>query len=490
VSVSFVISKSYFSGGEFMNKQNRNLSRRDFLKLAALTGASATGVSSVLSACSPNPTPVAPSGAAVDTAAPAVEAAAAPGKLSVAPGTKLTMKLRAAFMPQGNEILKAIILDWGQKNEIPVEVDIVSMNDLQTIAATAAETGAGPDIIEINQGSAHLFAEKLTDVSDVCGDLGGRYGGFYASAEEACKVNGKWLSVPRFYAPHAIAYRKDLFEQVGFSTPPKTWEELYEAGKALVDAGLPQVAFPVSHAVGDGNDFIYSVLWSYGASDVAPDGKTVAINSAETRTALEYMKKLFSVMPPDVLSYDDASNNRAFLAGTISASNNASTIWAVARNQGTKVKVNEEDKNLHELTDHFVYPSGPAGQVTYAEFMSSAIMSYTPNADAAKALLTYINEREQVTPWVNPNLGFVFPPLKGMKDDLLMPWNSIDKLAPFKDYAEASHLPGYPSTNFRAGTEAYAKWIIVDMFANVCADLMSVDEAIADAEKQLKSIYS
>jgi multiple sugar transport system substrate-binding protein len=400
------------------------------------------------------------------------------------------MKLRAAFMPQGNEILKAIIEDWGEKNNIPVEVDIVSMNDLQTIAATAAETGAGPDIIEINQGSAHLFAEELTDVSDVCNDLASRYDGFYTSANEACNVGGKWLSVPRFYAPHAIVYRKDLFEQVGFTTPPATWEELYQAGKALMDKGLPPIAFPLGHAVGDGNDFAYSILWSHGASDVDKDGKTVVINSPETRAALEYIKKLFSVMPADTLSYDDAANNRAFLAGTISATNNASTIWATARNQGTKVKVGDEEKNLHELTDHFVYPSGPAGQITYAEFMSSAIFSYSPNVAAAKALLTYLNERDQYTPWAAPNLGFVFPPLVGMKDYLLMPWNTNPKLAPFKDYASVSHLPGYPSTNFRAGTEAYAKWLVLDMLANVASGAKSTEDAIAETETQLKSIYA
>ncbi len=463
------------------------LSRRDFIKLALATGASATGIASVLASCAPQPTtaPAATKAAPAATEAAATEAVAKP--LSVE--GKLTMKLRAAFMPQGNEILKVIVEDWGAKNNIPVEVDIVSMNDLQTIAATAAETGAGPDIIEINQGSAHLFAEKLTDVSDVCEDLGSRYGGWYAAAEEACKVEGKWLSVPRFFAPHAIAYRTDLFEAVGATKPPETWEELYEIGKALMEAGLAPIAFPLGHAVGDGNDFNYSVLWSYGASDVAADGKTVAIDSAETRAALEYMQRLFSVMPADTLSYDDASNNRAFLAGSISATNNASTIWGAARNQGTKVKVSEEDKILHELTNHFVYPAGPAGRVTYAEFMSSAIFSYSKNMDAAKALLTYLNEREQLTPWVNPNLGFVFPPLKGLKDDILMPWNTTAKLAPFKDYAETSHLPGYPSTNFRGGTDAYAKWVVVDMFASVASGTATIDEAIATAATLLADSY-
>jgi multiple sugar transport system substrate-binding protein len=457
---------------------SNKISRRDFLRITGVAAGAAA-----LSACQPTPTPE-PSPIVTEAAAPA-----APAVVDFS-GTKLSMKLRAAFMPQGNEILKAIVEDWGAKNNVAVEVDIVSMNDLQTIAATAAETGAGPDIIEINQGSAHLFAEKLVDVSDVCGDLGGRYGGWYTAAEEACKVDGKWLSVPRFFAPHAIAYRTDLFEAVGATQPPETWEELYSVGQALMDAGLAPIAFPLGHAVGDGNDFNYSVLWSHGASDVTADGKTVAIDSAETRAALEYMKKLFTVMPADTLSYDDASNNRAFLAGSISATNNASTIWGTARNQGTKIKIGDEDKNLHELTDHFIYPAGPSGRVTYAEFMSSAIFSYSKSMDAAKALLTYLNEREQLTPWVNPNLGFVFPPLKGLKDDLLMPWNTTEKLAPFKDYAETSHLPGYPSTNFRGGTDSYAKWVVVDMFASVAGGAASIDEAIKTAADLLKDSYS
>jgi len=161
------------------------LSRRDFIKLALATGASATGVASALAGCAPEPAAPAPTSAPA-TAVPAAAATEAMTTEEVAKTLsvegKLTMKLRAAFMPQGNEILKVIVEDWGAKNNIPVEVDIVSMNDLQTIAATAAETGAGPDIIEINQGSAHLFAEKLADISDVCDELGGRYGGWYSAA--------------------------------------------------------------------------------------------------------------------------------------------------------------------------------------------------------------------------------------------------------------------------------------------------------------------
>jgi multiple sugar transport system substrate-binding protein len=457
--------------------QEGKITRRDFIVAAATAGVSLSGIVSILASSAP--TLAFGSPAASKTKFPA--------------GSRLSMKLRAAFMPQGNEVLAALVHEWGKKNGVAVEVDIVSMNDLQTIAATAVETGAGPDIIEINQGTAHLYAEKLVDVSSVCNNLAKRFGGYYTAAEEACKVKGKWLSVPRFFAPHAINYRTDLFKNAGITALPKTYDELLAAGKALVDAKLPPVGFPLGHAVGDGNDWNYALLWAFGGSDVAKDGKTVAIDSAETRAALAYMQKLFAVMPKDVLAWDDSSNNTAMLAGAISATNNAATIYGAARNQNTQFKTTdasgkEVSKPLYTVIGHFPYPSGPAGRVTYGEFMSSAILGYSKNVEAAKALLTYLNEPAQMRPWVAPNLSFVFPPLKAYKDDPLMPWNTNPVLAAFKDYADTCHLPGYPSTNFSKGTAAYAKWIIVDMFASVCTGT-SIDAAIAQAKTQLNRIY-
>ena len=36
----------------------------------------------------------------------------------------------------------------------------------------------------------------------------------------------------------------------------------------------------------------------------------IKINSDETRAALEYLKKLMAVNPPEVYAWDDAGNNR------------------------------------------------------------------------------------------------------------------------------------------------------------------------------------
>lgn len=476
---------------DLVNRLNEGrMSRRDFIKYAMAAGVSATGIVSALAACTPQQAAVAPTAAAVaPTAAAAVsDAAAAAAPLSV-DGT-LTMKLRASFMPQVNEILQAQIEQWGEENNVPVAVDIVSMNDIQTLTATAAETGAGPDIIELNQASAHTFSEALIDMSAEAEEIGSAYGGWFDSAAEACVVDGKWMSMPRYYAAHAINYRTDIFEQIG-APIPKTWEELYEIGKELRAAGLPEVAFPLGHAVGDGNDFNYSILWSYGASDIAPDGKTIAIDSAETRAALEFMKKLFDdTMPADTLSYDDGSNNRAFNAGTISVTNNAASIYINARNQAMKLTIDGEEKNLSDLMDHFAYPAGPAGELTYAEFMSQGVFSYSKNQEAAKALIKYLNEETQLALYAIPAYSFVFPALKDYLDAPLMPWNTNPKIEPFKIYAANSHLPGYPSQNFLGGNDAYIKWAIVDMFASVAGGAATIDEAIATATGLLQESYA
>src|SRR5207245_4872750 len=73
-----------------------------------------------------------------------------------------------------------------------------------------------------------------------------------------------------------------------------------------------------SSDLGDANVTLLSIMWSYGASYVGKDGKTITINSKETRTAMDFVKRLYiEAMDPEVLAWDDASNNRCLNAGKI-----------------------------------------------------------------------------------------------------------------------------------------------------------------------------
>src|SRR5206468_2677217 len=82
----------------------------------------------------------------------------------------------------------------------------------------------------------------------------------------------------------------------------------------------------------DANVTLLSILWSYGGSYVAKDGRTITINSKETRQAMEFVKRLYTeAMDPEVLAWDDASNNRCLNAGKCIAIHNPISAYESAK---------------------------------------------------------------------------------------------------------------------------------------------------------------
>lgn len=442
------------------------MSRRKFIVgLVGLTGA---GVA--LAACAQQP-----------AATPAPAATGAAKAPAVPAGTKLTMTVRAVFVPAANDLMGEQIKKWAAQNKAEATLEVVSLNDLQAKGATAAETGAGPDIIQLWVNAPHQFAEKLVDVTTLAEELGKKYGGWYDVAKEGVVVGGQWKAIPEFFSAHAMNYREDFFKAAGIDKTPETWEQLLEVGKKLKAAKQPPLGFALGHAVGDGNNFLYSLLWSYGGAEVAADGKTVTINSPETLKAVEFVKTLYTeAMTPDVTSWDDSSNNRAFTAGQISVTNNAASIYA---------GVQKDAPDVYKNMNHFAYPAGPAGRAQYAEMHSLGIMKYSKNQEAAKDLIAFLMDEAQYAPWLAIGATAAMPLLKAFEANPEAPWNKDPKLATFKGLGAIGRLPGWRGPSSAKAAEAFAKFIIIDMFAQAATGKMSPADAVKWAENELKQIY-
>ena len=111
----------------------------------------------------------------------------------------------------------------------------------------------------------HQFAEALMDVSESVEAFGESEGAWYGVARDVCEVDGVWRSVPHFFTPIAMVYREDMFADVGWDHFPETWDELLEAGRALKAAGNP-IGLALGRAPGDGSNWTYSMLWSFGGA--------------------------------------------------------------------------------------------------------------------------------------------------------------------------------------------------------------------------------
>jgi len=392
----------------------------------------------------------------------------------------LSLQTWGHFISSFNDSLTSLSNSWATGAGTGIDINFTGFDGLADTLATAAATGAGPDLIMMLHARPHQYAEALADVSDVVEEVGEVNGGWYDIAKEACMVDGVWRAMPWFLAAHAMIYREDQFAEVGYDAFPDTWEGLLEAGTKLKAMGAP-LGFSTGRADGDANNFCFSVLWSFGGGVTDADN-VIILDSPETRAALEFTQQLYNdAMTESTTSWDDGANNRAFLAGEVSCTNNASSVlWAGRRDQ----------IDFMATTNHAQYPAGPAGRVQYSQVHSVGVLGSSENIDAAKDYLRYINSEEVWLPMGVQTTAFNYPLFHNFEDNPAMPWNFDAKLSAFKGLAETGHTVGYPGKPSAAASEVTSSFVITDMFGSVCAGAASIDDAIATAVEQIEDIYN
>jgi multiple sugar transport system substrate-binding protein len=420
-------------------------SRRDVLKISALTA-----VGGIL-------------GAARANAAP----------------KQMTMMHESSFIPAYDAYFKNTIAPAYEKaTGIKIVYETVSVGSIQTRDTTVAETGTGPEMTQMAFNWPFLFDEKLVDVTDIAKIIGDKAGGWHASAAEAVVVNGKWKAIPFGNIGQLMNYRTDWFDEIGVKSFPETWAELLEAGIKLKKAGHP-FGFELGHGFGDNHGWLYPLLWSFGAREVDKDGKTVAIDSAETARAIDFCREFFQkTMFEDVLGWTDVSNNKAFLSEQISCTNNAESILYVAKRDFPEI-----GKAIGQAQN----PKGPTGERFHMlNPWTHGIFTHTPDVQAAKDFMVWLMDPKQVTGWYEVAVSYYGPFLHSYDDAPF--WHTESRNVPYRDSMANSHLPGWPAPISRPQSESVAKYVIVDMFAKACAG-KSTKEVIADASAQLKQIF-
>ena len=204
----------------------------------------------------------------------------------------------------------------------------------------------------------------------------------------------------------------------------------------------------------------------------------VIINSPETKAAVEYVKELAQYLAPGVASWNDSNNNKAFMSGEISITNNGPSILPAAKTEAPEIA---EDMN------HAAWPIGPVGRPT--EFHIAypmSIFQYTKYPNAAKGFVEYLFQPDQYNPWLEGAVAYLTPPLTSYEDSKTF---ADPKLAVFKNAARDTLTAGYRGSVGDKAAAALAEFIVLDMFANAATGNMSVDDAIAQAERQAKRIY-
>jgi multiple sugar transport system substrate-binding protein len=394
---------------------------------------------------------------------------------AVAQERELSLLTWNHFVPASDVELKKQAEAFGRQQRVKVRVDFIAHLQLPSKLAAEVQTQSGHDLVLFRDLEAALHQHSTLTVSDLCEELGNKHGGWWEFARQADVIDGEWKAVPWFYVSGCITYREDYFAQVG-EAAPDSYEDLLRAGRKLKKIGHP-IGFAISQTT-DSNSTLYPILWCYGASIVAEDGKTITINSPQTVEAIEYVKTLyFDCMEPEVLSWDDASNNRFILSGKGSWTRNAISIYEAAR---------QKNPELARVINHTIPPKGPVRRLGVTPAWSLAIWKFARHAELAKDFLRFLFEAEQFNAFIEAGAGFNQPFLKAYDEHPV--WRRDPKLHPLIGFANWSALSGWPGPPTRGAPLVFNAYIIPNMFAKAIGGLPA-REAAAWAEQEIRKAY-
>src|SRR5262245_56636335 len=403
---------------------------------------------------------------------------------AIAQTRELTFLTVASFVPETDKELKRQFDEWGAKNKVKVRLDIIAHLQLATKKAAEVQARSGHDMTALGPGlgDAELYFDYLADLNDVATEVGPKNGGWLS--ENDYLIRGKWKLLPWWTPPFPMAVRTDLLEQVG-ERNPDAWEDWLRVGKKGKALGHP-LGIAISHCA-DANVTLLSIMWSYGASYVAKDGKTVAINSPQTRLALEFVKRLYTeAMDPEVLAWDDASNNRCLNAAKCIAIHNPISAYESAKKD--KVVVPGTQREIADAVDHLNTPRGPVDRKATTGYWCVGVWNFSKNIDLAKEFLRYHFQPDNQARWVEAGHGFNMPFMANLTKHPV--FQSNKQYRNMADIAKVTVPPSWPGPTTAASQQVWDLYIIPDMFAQYATGRMTLDQAVAWGEKEMRVIYN
>src|ERR687888_2443172 len=404
-----------------------------------------------------------------------------------AQGTKLHLVRWVDFIPESDVELKRQMPEASKALGAEVVLETINGNDLQPRITAAIQSGSGADIFIMLYNWAQLYGSQLVDVSDLATALARSEGGFYDVWPSAAYVGGRWLAVPHSIIGNAVAYRRSWLNEMGAHEYPKTWDEARRLFAQLKKKGKPY-GQTLGHTFGDAPTFSYPMLWCFGGAETDKTGKKVVLNGKGALESVKFMQAFWKECCDEGgLAWDDTNNNRAFHAGEISATLNGASIYIVAKRQQDKIKDDKGEPLFQDIEHAALMPKGPAGQFALYLPFQHALMKYSKNEKLGKDFLKWLHQDENYGKWFEVNEGYSVGATKKWEEHPM--WGKVDKqLQVFRQAARKTFAFGHPGPATAKATEAYTKYIIVDMYAKA-AQGTKAEDAVKWAEGELKKIY-
>lgn len=251
---------------------------------------------------------------------------------SPAPETEAPADGEEAEAPSGDKLaLDVIISQYGDytqewwadfeskfeeaNDDVDLNIEIVSWNDLYTVVNTRISTNQAPDILNIDVFADYVADDLLMPAEDYTSDeLKAKIIPSFWNANE---MDGTVWALPILASARALFYNKDILEAAGAKVPT-TWDEVVDACEKIKAYNADITPWSLDISTDEGQAAFAYYTWNNGGGFVDADGGW-ALNSDANVEAVEYMKKLVDAgyCPSGVDTLTRYPQQDSFAAGSL-----------------------------------------------------------------------------------------------------------------------------------------------------------------------------
>ena len=271
-------------------------------------------------------------------------------------------------------------------------------------------------------------------------------------------LDGKIYGIPAFTFVDWMYYRKDWFDEAGIAVPT-TLDEFREAAIALTDPDKGRYGFGLRGGSG-GQGFIVDMLEAFGSPIIDADGNP-AIDRDKAIEAMTFWSGLYTtdkVVPPSAPEDSYRQIMEAFETGQ------TAMVW---HHTGSLVEVSSRLKAGEEFSTA-VKPAGPAALITRVSYLYNGLMK-EDNADAAFAWVAFWGENDPAIAFLEET-GY-FPVTEAVAEDARITENPIYK------GALDSVAVGSPGVNF-VGVSGWTGDVVLPAFQKMLTGDSTVEEGV------------
>lgn len=376
----------------------------------------------------------------------------------------------------------------GKEMGVKVNPVIVPTQDLTQKINVSIEAKNTPHIVSLITDTIPMFQSKglLVPLDELVADVEKTYDVNFLDPISATRIDNQCWAIPYFNCSEVFYYRTDCLKNAGFDSYPKTWAEFGDYIAKLTNANPGVYGYGEAFGVCDDienhfNFYLYSNdsgLWDV---DGKPNFNT-PLNIELTKRFVEYYTS--GSVPASAASWDSSGNNTSYLSGQ------SAIIW----NGGSVYSVFMNDDNFKQIRENSVVGPAPVGDSGVrrqkAAPISFGLFNFASDEELAlsKEILKRLYDPTWYNEWIMSSIPQGLPAIDSMENDPI--WDDPNYRA-FYDGLEGQVQLGYPCpvTTPAVGV-AHSDMVMAKMLQSIVVKNVKVEDAVANAQKQLEKIYA